>query len=67
MIFYDVVYHTIPIPNVLRTKHGPVAVTQVLYDFTRLVMPEHVQENLESYMQAIPPVLTRKSMGSCVH
>jgi hypothetical protein len=40
--------------NPKLSTQGPVAVwAQVLYDFTRLVMPEHVQQNLESYMQAI--------------
>lgn len=42
-----------------------LAASEVLYDFTRLVMPEHVQENLESYMQGILAVLQRSAPSAC--
>ena len=34
-----------------------LAATEVLYDITRLVMPEHVHQNLEIYMQGILAIL----------
>ncbi len=44
---------------------------KVLYDITRLVMPEHVHQNLESYMQASlgaePPVWKQENSGQNIH